>query len=476
MESIVLANVRRLSIPVAQARTAIVRSLRSQGFTLTTEQVSVVAGKRGSQIAGSVQHKKLPLTVKVVLETVDGGCQLDIRLADAWRSPAGKVWGMNGPYEQVMAEVQAELDALLAPFSWQGAAFESSALQSATADVALLSRGNAAVVSAGGSLISTLDDHLGKQPNGGPPKSLKDVVLRGSRGIASFDRAGVQGLLTVGLLVSMKPGAMPANLASDVERFSARIEQAMHNQPAGTVTIELGDDELPVAEFLGQQAAIRDALAVRVLHVCTTCKFEKLVNPDFERLQAINQKKKALTGLVGATISAKGVSPFVLVGSLLKLKVTEIAFVCPRCQGLEDDTSLVTFCPQCGDRRDEAVLRRCPRCQHAFAAPRPADDAFWKPEPPPLPSPAPLPSPTSLTPTSPAAASRPHPAPPTADRDAPRVATFAPPAGSGRSPAVANPPAAWCPDPTRRHQHRYWDGTSWTAHVADGGRASLDPL
>jgi len=37
-------------------------------------------------------------------------------------------------------------------------------------------------------------------------------------------------------------------------------------------------------------------------------------------------------------------------------------------------------------------------------------------------------------------------------------------------------PPGWYPDPTRRHDHRWYDGTSWTAHVGDGGRPSIDPL
>ncbi len=37
-------------------------------------------------------------------------------------------------------------------------------------------------------------------------------------------------------------------------------------------------------------------------------------------------------------------------------------------------------------------------------------------------------------------------------------------------------PAAWHPDPTGRHDHRYWDGERWTEHVADAGVASTDPL
>lgn len=34
----------------------------------------------------------------------------------------------------------------------------------------------------------------------------------------------------------------------------------------------------------------------------------------------------------------------------------------------------------------------------------------------------------------------------------------------------------WYPDPTRRHRLRYFDGTAWTAYVADGETATNDPL
>jgi hypothetical protein len=36
-------------------------------------------------------------------------------------------------------------------------------------------------------------------------------------------------------------------------------------------------------------------------------------------------------------------------------------------------------------------------------------------------------------------------------------------------------PASWLTDPTGRHDHRYWDGTRWTDHVADAGVAATDP-
>ena len=36
--------------------------------------------------------------------------------------------------------------------------------------------------------------------------------------------------------------------------------------------------------------------------------------------------------------------------------------------------------------------------------------------------------------------------------------------------------ASWFPDPTGRHAQRFWDGTAWTAHVADAGTRADDPL
>lgn len=36
-------------------------------------------------------------------------------------------------------------------------------------------------------------------------------------------------------------------------------------------------------------------------------------------------------------------------------------------------------------------------------------------------------------------------------------------------------PANWYPDPWGRHEHRYYDGTNWTEHVASHGRQSVDP-
>jgi hypothetical protein len=50
-------------------------------------------------------------------------------------------------------------------------------------------------------------------------------------------------------------------------------------------------------------------------------------------------------------------------------------------------------------------------------------------------------------------------------------------AGGGAAAAAAAPAGgAWHPDPSGRHQHRWWDGAAWTDQVSDGGTVSSDPL
>jgi hypothetical protein len=38
------------------------------------------------------------------------------------------------------------------------------------------------------------------------------------------------------------------------------------------------------------------------------------------------------------------------------------------------------------------------------------------------------------------------------------------------------PPAGWHPDPTGRHELRYWDGAAWSSHVSDAGVTASDPV
>jgi uncharacterized protein YxjI len=41
---------------------------------------------------------------------------------------------------------------------------------------------------------------------------------------------------------------------------------------------------------------------------------------------------------------------------------------------------------------------------------------------------------------------------------------------------MSSTPANWYPDPTGRHQHRYWDGQAWTDNVSTNGVTATDPV
>lgn len=47
---------------------------------------------------------------------------------------------------------------------------------------------------------------------------------------------------------------------------------------------------------------------------------------------------------------------------------------------------------------------------------------------------------------------------------------------AGTGGAGTSAPAGWYPDPTGRHQMRYWDSRVWTSHVSDAGTTSTDPI
>jgi hypothetical protein len=49
-------------------------------------------------------------------------------------------------------------------------------------------------------------------------------------------------------------------------------------------------------------------------------------------------------------------------------------------------------------------------------------------------------------------------------------------AGSAPPPPPGAPPAGWYPDPSGRHQYRFFTGHDWTADVVDNGVHSSEPL
>ena len=48
-------------------------------------------------------------------------------------------------------------------------------------------------------------------------------------------------------------------------------------------------------------------------------------------------------------------------------------------------------------------------------------------------------------------------------------------ASTGWGTARTGIPAGWMPDPSGRHQERYWSGMAWTEHVRTTGAPGTDP-
>lgn len=56
-----------------------------------------------------------------------------------------------------------------------------------------------------------------------------------------------------------------------------------------------------------------------------------------------------------------------------------------------------------------------------------------------------------------------------------RPAVGTPLAGTYSAPSPPPAPSGWHPDPTRRHEMRYFNGDVWTEHVSDMGIQKVDP-
>jgi hypothetical protein len=201
---------------------------------------------------------------------------------------------------------------------------------------------------------------------------------------------------------------------------------------------------------------------VRLLMRCATCRLERVVNPDLARLRERSRRTRLLSTSVGAVFGVHQISPFILVGRLAQLKKSEPDFVCTRCQGTDADRRPITFCSRCGERLDESVLRTCPKCRldlrtlaratATWAAIEPTDQPPTVAPPAPPGAPA-VPVPTVSVPAGSAPAEQVLPNDLVADAPVP-------PGGRGVTPG-------WYPDPAGEADRRYWDGATWTPHVAN---------
>jgi hypothetical protein len=365
---ITLTAERRLRAPVEAARSELLRALKNAKCTISGESAGTIEAKRGSMLTASFGPAKLPLSVAVRITPEPDGCLVAVRIEDRWTSPTGKVWGMNSQLEKAFRDLQSRLDMGLStvdPTSAGG--FATPEFATPTANVALLERSNAGINRATGAVVEAAADRIAGDAASAAPKAFRGVtalVLDTDGGTVMLPVERAYGLVAAAALVADAPAGMPEPMLRQVENLAGRLEHVLDGAE-GEVRVRLEPGEQPVADFLHQQAAMREDLPLRTRMTCRDCKHEKIVNPDYQRLMERNRKIGALMGGVGATIGRGGISPFVLVGQLMRFKGMDPDFVCPRCQGMEADQGVTTFCPGCGARHDEGPLRSC-RCGHDF--------------------------------------------------------------------------------------------------------------
>lgn len=361
---------RTLSASSFDLRRTIAQALRELGFEIKVDQLTRIEAKRGNLLGTSLMLKKsMPVLAVFEVTTTPAGCAVAAHLTDNIRSLVGKTWGVNRQYREILDEVQRRVDLALARLDPAAAqSFGEARFWSRAAEIGVLEGSNAisARVSAGAVGLA------GKALNGSTdttPSAWKGVDLvtfRSSAGMAFRTLAETQAALGIAVMVASHPDPLQPNLARDVEAFAAAVERQLTAAAGRAVLIEVSDEQRQVFEFLSQQAQIRAELPLRTLHVCRSCRLDKITNPAYERIAARNEKIGDIVAGVGATISAQGISPTFVLGQIFKLKRLDPAYVCTRCQGMEADERVVTFCPSCAELMRDVVLGLCPKCDFDF--------------------------------------------------------------------------------------------------------------
>ncbi|WFE66512.1 hypothetical protein [Micromonospora sp. WMMD714] len=370
---------RRLGAPPSLARQQLLRGLRELAFTLSTEQLSLLEAVRGSRLGGvTLSPTQVPVLLRITLEADGPGVRVGVLLVDRWPGRLGRNWGVTSVYVSLFESVLSTFDAVLARLDPAAAtSFAPWWRQTGPGDVAVMQHAAGLANRA----QAVLSRHAGRLLDGDGQAPRRAVVTRAGGGaVFAFETADAvaevpaelaDGMLMVGTLIVSRPGGMPPKLVGQVQSLVFRVEERLAAGGTDRITVEPAD--VPVVTFLHQQARLRGLLPVRTLRTCTTCRLEKVTNPELERRQERTRRTRDLaSGISGL------VTPYVLAGRLVQLQDRGPTFACPRCQGMDADETVVTYCQRCGDRRAETALRTCPTCQFDFRA-LVGGDQVWRP-------------------------------------------------------------------------------------------------
>ena len=392
------------------------RALAAAGFTVTA-QAGGLQAKRGSNLV-SVTKKLMPIRATATVHPVDAATTVvAVSLADRSGAPIATKVAVR-MYQGVFDEVERAIDAsLAAPVAWSSppatgpgtgpppptlaapptsATPPTAAAPAAPVPFAAAGDEGPTLTEQAGALVARVTEtaKAAAVRPGEPWQRVGELVLVRDRPVGDDDPSSIQEMapvaagrvaayLSIDAMVDRQPDSLPAGLRDQLARVVAEVVATMDSagrHDMDRVRHDLDGGDVPVAEFLHLQSRIREQLPVRTLQRCRDCRHEKVVNPDYQKLLDRNRKIQALTGGVGVAFRGGSMAPFLLVGTLFRLRKTDPDFVCPRCQGMACDESIATFCPECGSLEKGAVLRRCGRCEHDYRSDAPAE-RFWRPIP-----------------------------------------------------------------------------------------------
>ncbi len=119
-------------------------------------------------------------------------------------------------------------------------------------------------------------------------------------------------------------------------------------------TLELTPDEAALYNLCAKHEELREGLERRLLRTCRSCRFQRMYNPEYERLQARNKMIDGLLYLPSNVLFA------------LRRFQRDPKFICSRCQGLDSLDREVVLCPQCGATVMDVLLSQCSQCGYDF--------------------------------------------------------------------------------------------------------------
>ncbi|MFE4515928.1 hypothetical protein ACFRMQ_17255 [Kitasatospora sp. NPDC056783] len=414
MASITLDAERRVQADTGRVRVAAVDVLRTLGFQITSEMATVVEARRGSAVRSAMLlPDQVPLAARLQLVPA-GGVHTSVSLHLTDRAVSVIALGVQDPYVAAFQTTLLALDRALTGLD-PAAGFPQPRWWAAAPRADTLARHHETGQSLVGGVAAWVTEGLsGARRSGGPSlwAGIDRVVLRSPAGFHAMDMATARSLLAIPVMMGSRPGGMADEPGLSVGRFAGVVEGRLNAGGLGSVEVAVTEEDRTAFEFLHRQLGIRSRLPVRTLCTCRDCRQTKVVNLDLERLRRRKKRLRTIASVVQSTYERDGEpNPLLILGSIFQRAKIDPDFVCSRCESTAADEQPVTFCPQCGDMRTEAVLDTCSECGHDFALLVP-DGPVWAAVPPPplvAPTPpAPVAPPMPVVPPMPAAPPRPN--------------------------------------------------------------------